>query len=336
MSKKIISSNTEITNVLTSQDESVNRLMSTYKTADSYDFEKFATTTTQVEKNEFLTAMFNKILTQRVFEPMGEWNNPYAKLFTRDKSALGGSEEWLSVDLVEAEDYDKTGTDLLTVKEPVLNIQQIYETDCKKYSISIAPSIMKRAFTTEYGLADLLSQVQSRLQKSKDKYIYNVVNNKLATITKTYKLTSPITALNDTENARKCYEEIIKLVTELAIPNTLYNVNGKDCVTNRGDAILVLNTQYNSSFDVNVLASLFNTAGITLNKYFKDVVVVAQPTDTNCIGYILDKDAIILTNDKLEVTSFYNASNLTTKFYLHNWTKINVNNSVNAIKLMTA
>ena len=114
--------------------------------------------------------------------------------------------------------------------------------------------------------------------------------------------------------ARKVYEQIIDLVTKMTIPNNKYNINAKLATTNMGEAILVLNTAYNASFDVNVLASLFNSDTISKAKYFKEVVVVNQPTDANCFGYILDPDAIILTNEKLETTSFYNQ---TYAFYYH-------------------
>ena len=123
-------------------------------------------------------------------------------------------------------------------------------------------------------------------------------------------------------------------VTKMTIPNNKYNINAKLATTNMGEAILVLNTAYNASFDVNVLASLFNSGTISKAKYFKEVVVVNQPTDATCFGYILDPDAIILTNEKLETTSFYNPSNIVTTYWLHNWTKITINNAVNALNLV--
>ena len=340
MSKVQKSTNTEITKALIGESESVARMMKPYTETDDngnvigFDFEKFATTTTTVEKNEFANELFNKILTQRVFDPLGGWNNPFARLFTRDKNVLGSSEEWLSVDTVEAEEYDPTGADVLTVKYPTINVQEVYETDKKKYKISISPSILARAFTTEYALADLLAEITGKLRKSKDIYIYNLINTKLASITKQEDFNVKITGYNDTENARKVYEQIIDLVTKMTIPNNKYNINAKLATTNMGEAILVLNTAYNASFDVNVLASLFNSGTISKAKYFKEVVVVNQPADATCFGYILDPDAIILTNEKLETTSFYNPSNIVTTYWLHNWTKITINNAVNALKLV--
>lgn len=334
------STNTEITKALIGKSEKVAKMMAPYTNVDEsgniidFDFEKFATTTTIVEKNEFANEMFNKIMTQRTFSPLGGWTNPLARLFTREKNVLGSSEEWLSVDIVEAQDYDPTGASLLTPKYPTFNIQEVYDTDCKVYVISLAPGILNRAFVTEYALADIMAEVTSQLRRGKDVYMYDLINAKLATITKLEKFTEKITDYNDTENARKIYEHIIKLVTDLSIPNKLYNANEKLCTTNMGEAILILNSAYNASFDVNVIASLFNSGTIGEKKYFKEVVVVKQPEDANCFGYILDPDAIIVTNDKLETTAFYNPSNMVTTYYLHNWTKTNINKAVNALKLV--
>ena len=59
MSKVQKSTNTEITKALIGESESVARMMKPYTETDDngnvigFDFEKFATTTTTVEKNEF-------------------------------------------------------------------------------------------------------------------------------------------------------------------------------------------------------------------------------------------------------------------------------------------
>lgn len=333
-------SNNDIISALAKDDAKIESIVERFKYTDTdgkikYDLEKFGTTTTTVEQNEFLTALFNKIGRQRIFDPMKDFDNPYSFLF-RDGNSLASSEEELSVELLDDKDYDGTATNPYTQNKPTIHVQQVYDTIKKYWKVTTSQAIVRRAFINEYGLEDFLALVQSRLAKSRDVFMYNETIALLKTIDKTYNI-SPIVSTGDADGARIAYEELIKMVNDLAIPSTAYNVNKQDAVLGKGKGILVLNSTYKASFDVNVLASLLNSNEIGANKYFDRVIVMKDDSfDENCIGYYFDRDAVILVNDLFRTDSLYNPETLTTNFWLHNWYKKFINNAVDAVKLINS
>lgn len=315
----------------------------TLKTAMSYDEEtgminleggvpSLAEKLTAAEMNEFATQLINLVATQRVFGTIEGWRNDFS-IFYRPSIRFGDIEQLLAVDVVNAEDYDgENPQKLLENVKPPIDVAYISTTDRKLWRVSISLQIMRGAFLNEYGLEDLVSKIIGTLEKSKNFYVYENALKDFTKITKTTNVQA-ISGVGDATNARKAYEQILKQVFDFAIPSRKYNEKGVLSTTNIGESVLILNTSYRASFDVNVFASLFNSGEIKDNKYFYRVLT-ANFEEPNTIGYIMDRDAYLVVNRIEEVTNFYNPYTMTTTYFYHNWLKRALNPLVNAVKLV--
>ena len=123
-------------------------------------------------------------------------------------------------------------------------------------------------------------------------------------------------------NSDITYEEIVKLVIDMSIPSEDYNTGEVKTYTRKGDAVLVLNSRYASAFDVNVLASLFNSGEIATKKYFAEVIVTDLTAgDDNLIGVVLDKEAYLYGFRFKVASSIFNPKTLKINIYNHAWIK---------------
>ncbi len=129
-----------------------------------------------------------------------------------------------------------------------------------------------------------------------------------------------ISGAGETANAQKAYEQILKLVVDMSIPSDDYNNAGVTTFTPLGRCVLVLNSLYKSSFDVNVLASLFNSAKIGEQQYFSKVIV-APLTGTKQVGVVLDEEAYLWGYRFNVSQNIINPANLTIEEYYHAWVK---------------
>ena len=129
-----------------------------------------------------------------------------------------------------------------------------------------------------------------------------------------------VTGAGQTANAQKAYVQILKLAVDMSIPSDDYNNAGVETFTPLGRGVLVLNSLYKSSFDVNVLASLFNSAKIGEQQYFSKVIV-APLSGTKQLGVVLDEEAYLWGYRFNVSQNIINPANLTIEEYYHAWVK---------------
>jgi hypothetical protein len=269
--------------------------------------------------NEFISDMANKVIVQRAYDLFRDYKMPFG-VFQREMSRLGDAEELLTAELATPTDYDETATPF-SANKPSIVLAWIKTEDKKVVNVKLSYDIWAGAFTSEQGLSNIAGIILKNLRDSIELLVYKAIKTDLADATKVTK-SATIQAVADageTANAQKAYEQIIKLVTDMSLPNKLYNASEVETFTPLGRAVLVLNARYKSSFDVNVLASLFNSAKIGEKQYFSDVIVA--DLGENAIGCVLDEEAY-LWGYRFQVSqSIVNPANLTMENYYHSWVK---------------
>jgi hypothetical protein len=291
------------------------------------DGKQFAAPTTVT--NEFLSVLINKIVVQRNYVVLGGWENPY-NIFYKAMEPMGDTEELMTVDVIAAANYSGTSS-LLTVAPPTVYNSYIYTVDKKVWKVSISQPILAGAFTTEGGLSALVANIIGMLRKSKELYVYDQLTADFATAFTITEAIGTVTPGNAAQ-AQLAYEKIIALAQRMSLPATGFNAQGVRTNTALGSAILVLNAGYKASFDISVFASLFNADVVGEQKKFARVLVVDLPAGV--LGYVMDPEAYIIVDRIMQTESFFDASNLVTTFFLHNWIKRGKNPFVNAVKLI--
>ena len=279
--------------------------------------------------NEFLTLLVNKILIQRVYDPV-EWAYPF-KEFVKDVDPYGDAQELIGFDIGDGEDYTEESKLLEVTKPRITSVSYISTTSKKRYKISFSEEIVKGAITKEYGLTQMLNVYLKRMRVKSDKLWYDKTLSDLATINKTVTVGDPSTD----ENAKATMSRIIQTTLDMSIPNDDYNNAGYDMALPVGNAILILNTNAKANVDVRVFATLLNSQKINDSNYFKKVYF-ANFEDSNTIGYILESDSYLIVPRIMQARAFNDGSNLITNYWYHVWTRQGLNKESQMVKLIKA
>lgn len=296
------------------------------------DLRTFASEAPTEVVNEFAAVLVNKIVVQRFFESLRAWENPFAFMM-KSSALLGDIEEIIGVDAADTGDYSKTST-VGTVYEPDIMHAYIYTTFKKKYMTSVSIAVLRGAFVSEGGLDAVVAGCLGRLEKDRNLFIYDTVLAKLpVAITTDAPVITAITDVGQTENAQKSYEAIMSLANKMTQPSTLYNAAGVREATPKGKLVLVINSAYKASFDINVMASLLNSKNIGQDQYFSKIVVAELTSGDTNLGYIFDEEFMMILPRLRSTDSFYDSSNMITTYHLHDWGKVGSCNWYNAVAL---
>lgn len=270
--------------------------------------------------NEFISDMSNKIVVQRTYDLFRDWNMPF-QVFMREMGRLGDVEELLTCQLASTSAYD--GTDVpFSADKPTIVLSWLKTEDKRTVNVQLSYEIWAGAFVSEQGLSNIVGIILKNLRDAIELYVYDKIRTDFSssTLFSKEKVITAITDAGETANAQKAYEEIIKLALDMSIPSTSYNTSGVKTLTALGRGVLVLNTRYRSAFDVNVLASLFNSAKIGEKQYFREVIT-AEMEDVNQVGILLDEEAYLFGYRINVAQNIVNPANLTIEEYYHRWVK---------------
>lgn len=291
-------------------------------------------------KNAFL-GIWNKYGKQVAFDIMDGWESPLVSLFLRDSNQVGEFTELLSIDndpnkgVKDYELDDGKGNNPFSVVLPIVHSDKYGISEMKVWQITVKAPDMRRAFLTEEGLQNLISQIIGTLRTKANIWLFNYAQSMLTTITKSY-LIDPVAIGNDNGN-KKAYAEILSLMDKLKNPTTEYNETGFPTVLKPSNAYLILNTDTKASFDVSVLASLFHSEKIGTSTFASvESLEFSNKETANCIGYILHRYKLNLELYLQETASNLNGVNLATNYFYHQWVKSGVNRSLVGIKLITS
>lgn len=294
--------------------------------------------------NEFISDMANKIVVQRAYDLFRDYKMPFFS-FMKTMGRLGDVEELLSSELATLEDYDEADegvvrTNPFNASKPDIIVHWIKTEDRKVAPVRLSYEIWAGAFTNEGSLSNLAGIIIKNLADAVAVYIYETLSGVVGngtSITKEQEV-ALVSDAGETANSQKAYETVLKLVSDMSLPSTTYNPASVKTFTPIGSAVLILNTRYKSSFDVNVLASLFNSAEIGSKKYFSEVIMIEFPSgsDADTIGAVLDKEAL-LWGYRLNLTqSIVNPRTLEINTFYHAWIKRGVVPFRNAVRLVKA
>lgn len=301
------------------------------------DFTRFSSEPTIA--NEFLNDFFNKIVAQHVQSQFEKdlLNEKYG-IFLKTYGKVGDIEEYITTKLTEVKDYEESNTNPFEINKPKVVLSFI-KTEDKIYDfITLNYEQWYGAFINEGGLNKLAGQILSELKTAIDNYIYDTISTDLSDESKfTIKHTLPtIAGLGDSENSKKAYEDIILLKSKMSLRSKIgeYNLGGlENNGTPESEMVLLLNADYSASFDVNVLASLFNSEKIKLETR---IIQFDTTKNKNIVGMLMDRRAYVFGYRINFSQSIMNPRNMYVNTFNHRWVKRGVLPIYNAVMLVTA
>lgn len=218
----------------------------------------------QATKNEFLTAIVNKIVYQKVDKM--EFTDPFKK-FDSYPINYGDTIENIFTDLPAGYEYDQNATDPFAI--PATNVKALYATLNYKqqYAIPVYDALLRRAALNEYGFMQVVSYMLDTLgmAKSVDEYTacIRMLNNANIFAGGIESLEHESTA-TPAEIYQQVTQKIIDVVTDFALPSKENNKLGVLNACPKSKCLLIIKQSILNHINIDFLSGVFNLSKVDL------------------------------------------------------------------------
>lgn len=305
-----------------------------------------------VLKNAFIGALVNKVFMTRFWSKA--WENPL-KMFVDGNITYGYTIEDLYVDASDAVDYSahfEGGTtecdDIFKLVDNKVYANYLSINFEKKFKTTIKDFDLRRAFTSEYGLGDMLSQLMAKNTRGLYRLEYNLLKDMLRKYMSGISpkdagmgtSTTPTQFIQDTQVTKVAGANTAELIENLLLniriygeqfefESDKYNSAGVMQFSPMSDTVIVTTPQVYGHID-NYLAKTYNEDRLKiLNKIILidslPEVNVIKSGETGATAYTNDKPIALLMDAKLlqlkpallEMREIENPNALAKNYFLH-------------------
>lgn len=302
-------------------------------------------------QNEFLNALVNRIA--RVVITSKMYSNPLS-MFKKGLIDFGETIEEIFVNIANPHQYDVEESESKVFAREIPDVRAAFHTlNYKKfYKQTIQNKDLNQAFLSWDGITDLISKIVNAMYTAANYDEFVTTKYMLAKAILDGRL-SAITV--DANDAKAAVTKIKGVSNALTFMSNNYNVAGVQTFTDKNDQYLLVNSQFDSEIDVEVLASAFNMSKAEfmghrilidgfgtldvarLNALFKDdpnYEELSQDTLTalNAIPSVLvDKNFFMIFDNMYEFTENYNGQGLYWNYFYHTWKTFSMSPFANAL-----
>ena len=298
-------------------------------------------------QNEFLSALVNRIgmvlLTSKMY------SNPLA-MFKRGTMEYGETIEEIFVELAAPFQFDPAVAETEVFKREIPDVKSAFHimNYQKFYKQTIQNEQLRQAFLSWSGISDLIAKIVDAMYAgaSYDEFLTmkymvakNIVNGRLFPVT----ISNPTAA-----NASAIVTKIKDISNRWTFMSSKYNVAGVHTHTPKDEQYLLINSDFDSIMDVNVLATAFNMEKAefmghrVLVDSFGDLdmdrlneLFANDPTYTEFDADVLealdaipaimiDKTWFMIIDNLYKFTEQYNSQGLYWNYFYHTWKTFSV------------
>lgn len=307
-------------------------------------------------QNEFLNALVNRIA--RVIITSKMYSNPLS-MFKKGLIDFGETIEEIFVNIANPHQYDVEESENKVFAREIPDVRAAFHTlNYKKfYKQTIQNKDLNQAFLSWDGITDLISKIVNAMYTAANYDEFVTTKYMLAKAILDGRL-SAITV--DANDAKGAVTKIKGVSNALTFMSNNYNAAGVQTFTDKDDQYLLVNSQFDSEIDVEVLASAFNMSKAEfmghrilidgfgtldvarLNALFKDdpnYEELSQDTLTalNAIPAVLvDKNFFMIFDNMYEFTENYNGQGLYWNYFYHTWKTFSMSPFANALVFVPA
>lgn len=305
--------------------------------------------------NSFMNSLFNRII--RTYVQHLYFTNPL-KMFKRGYLEAGELVEEIALTLCEPHMFDSTEDGAFPKQEIPDSYTAIHKINYQKYyKRTVNRPKLLRAFVSYSGMEDFVNYIISTLYVTAEVDEYVTMKYVLGRcILNGYITMVDINGDPETEAGAK---EIIRKVkaasSNMTKVRTAYNYSHVPTKTDKRNQVLIVNSEYDAIFDVDVLAYMFNDeradwAGrkVIIDPYNDDDLermdklfagedgyvrfTADEVKQLNSIGaFLLDERFWMIFDVLFEANTFYNPEKLYHNYWLHTWKVVSFSTFVNAL-----
>ena len=307
-------------------------------------------------QNEFLNALVNRIA--RVIITSKMYTNPLS-MFKKGLIDFGETIEEIFVNIANPHQYDVEESENKVFAREIPDVRAAFHTlNYKKfYKQTIQNKDLNQAFLSWDGITHLISKIVNAMYTAANYDEFVTTKYMLAKAILDGRL-SAITV--DANDAKGAVTKIKGVSNALTFMSNNYNAAGVQTFTDKNDQYLLVNSQFDSEIDVEVLASAFNMSKAEfmghrilidgfgtldvarLNALFKDDPNYEEPSEDtlkalNAIPAVLvDKNFFMIFDNMYEFTENYNGQGLYWNYFYHTWKTFSMSPFANALVFVPA
>ena len=304
--------------------------------------------------NEFISSLVNRIGKVIINDKM--YNNPWA-MFKKGVLDYGESIEEIFVSMAKPFEYDPAVAEKEVFKREKPDVEAVFHilNYQKFYKVTVQEADLRQAFVNVNGVTSLITKIIDSLYTGAKydefmtmKYLIarHILNGDM------YPVTVPTVSA---QNAKDIISTIKGVSNDFEFMNDSYNMSGVMNVSEKSDQYLIMNSRFDATFDVEVLASAFNMDRAQfmghkvlvdgfgkfdverLNTLFADDPNYVEITEDemkalNAIpAIIVDRDWFMIYDNLNNFTEQYNGQGMYWNYWYHQWKTFSVSTFANGV-----
>jgi hypothetical protein len=298
-------------------------------------------------QNTFLNTLVNRI--GRVLVTNKMYSNPL-KSFKKGLLEMGETIEEIFVNIAKPYQYDPNGAESTQYKREIPDVRSAFHIRNyqKFYKVTVEEEELRTAFLSWGGITDLIAKIVDSLYTGAEYDEFLVMKYMLAKhILKGQMYPVTIPAVN-ADNMKPIVAKIKGISNDMEFMKDKYNLAGVKTHTKKNEQYILVNTDFDATMDVEVLASAFNmdkaqfmgnrvlidSFGSIDNErlaelFADDLTYVALTADEltaldTIPAVIVDKDWFMIFDNMYKFTEKYNGEGLYWNYWYHTWKTFSV------------
>ena len=255
--------------------------------------------------NQFMDVLVNRIAFTYVRGK--EWNNVLAP-FKGAKVNYGSTIQEVAPKWIRAHSYDDEAETLLKLHRP--EAQSWYHSQNRRdqYAITINYDELRTAFTDEYGLNSLISQIMTVPMSSDNYDEYRIMLQLLAEYNNSWGFYKHHLSgvPSDDATGKEFLKAVRTYAGKLNFPSTLYNAQSVTDIpvfAKNDELVLFTTPDIQATLDVDTLAAVFNIERADIQQR---TVIVDEFPIPNAVALLTTRDFFVCSDTVYENTSFWN------------------------------
>lgn len=306
-------------------------------------------------QNEFLSALVNRI--GRVLLTSKMYDNPWS-MFKKGLLEFGETIEEIFVNLAKPFQFDPAVAESNLFKREIPDVRSAFHimNYQKYYKATIQNDQLRQAFLSWQGITDLIAKIVDSMYTGANYDEFQVMK---------YMLCKNIVRGNlypvnvDSSDLKSVAADFKAVSNDLEFMKTKYNVSGVHTTSKKDEQYLIVDSSFDASMDVEVLASAFNMEKAefmghrvlvdAFNELDTDRLAILFAGDPNYVpltdaeittlgtikAVLVDKDWFMIFDNFMNFTEQYNGEGLYWNYWYHVWKTFSVSPFANAIVFTT-
>lgn len=208
-------------------------------------------------QNEFLSALVNRI--GRVLITSKMYSNPWA-MFKKGLLEFGETIEEIFVNLAKPHQFDPAVAESNVFKREIPDVRAAFHimNYQKYYKATISNDQLRQAFLSWPGITVLIAKIVDAMYTGANYDEFQTMKYMLARAILDGKMHPTEIAAVNSDNMNTIVSAIKGVSNKLTFMNSDYNVAGVATYTNKDDQYMLVNSSFDATMDVEVLAAAFN------------------------------------------------------------------------------